>query len=214
MCGIAGLIDPAGAPIPQAVLSSMLRTLAPRGPDGEGTWYAPGVGLGHRRLAVIDLSPAADQPLGNEDGSVQVVFNGEIYNFVELRAELEARSHHFRSRTDGEVLVHGYEEWGDAVVERIDGMFAFALWDERHRRLLAARDRMGKKPLYYVGILRSGAPPLFAFASSSRHWRAFPGSTAAWTRLRWPATWPTSMCPPPTPSFADQQAARGAPIGA
>jgi asparagine synthase (glutamine-hydrolysing) len=175
MCGIAGLIDPAGAPIPQAVLSSMLRTLAPRGPDGEGTWYAPGVGLGHRRLAVIDLSPAADQPLGNEDGSVQVVFNGEIYNFVELRAELEARSHHFRSRTDGEVLVHGYEEWGDAVVERIDGMFAFALWDERHRRLLAARDRMGKKPLYYVGILRSGAPPLFAFASELKALACVPG---------------------------------------
>jgi asparagine synthase (glutamine-hydrolysing) len=175
MCGIAGLIDPAGAPIPQAVLSSMLRALAPRGPDGEGTWYAPGVGLGHRRLAVIDLSPAADQPLGNEDGSVQVVFNGEIYNFVELRAELEARSHRFRSRTDSEVLVHGYEEWGDAVVERIDGMFAFALWDARRRRLLAARDRMGKKPLYHAHIGRSGAPPLFAFASELKALACVPG---------------------------------------
>jgi len=175
MCGIAGLIDPAGAPIPQAVLSAMVRALAPRGPDGEGIWCAPGVGLAHRRLAVIDLSSAAEQPLGNEDGTVQVVFNGEIYNFVELRAELQARGHRFRSRTDTEVLVHGYEEWGDAVVERIDGMFAFGLWDARRRRLLAARDRMGKKPLYHACIGRSGGPPLFAFASELKALACIPG---------------------------------------
>jgi len=105
----------------------MTSALAPRGPDGDGFWRAPGVALGHRRLAVIDLTDAAAQPLGNEDGSVHVVFNGEISNFVDLRAELQARGHVFRSRGDSEVLVYGYEEWGDEVVARIDGMFAFAL---------------------------------------------------------------------------------------
>ncbi len=153
----------------------MARALAPRGPDGEGYWRAPGVALGHRRLAVIDLTRAAAQPLGNEDGGVQVVFNGEIYNFGELRAELRARGHVFRSQGDTEVLVHGYEEWGDEVVNRIDGMFAFALWDARHRRLLAARDRMGKKPLYFASIARAGAPPLFAFASELKALLGVPG---------------------------------------
>ncbi len=153
----------------------MTSALAPRGPDGEGFWQAPGVALGHRRLAVIDLSGAAAQPLGNEDGSVQVVFNGEIYNFTLLRAELRARGHVFRSQGDTEVLVHGYEEWGDEVVTHIDGMFAFALWDARQRRLLAARDRMGKKPLYFASIAREGAPPLFALASELKALLRVPG---------------------------------------
>ena len=175
MCGIAGLVDPTGGPIDPDWIVRMTRTLAPRGPDGEGFWRAPGVALGHRRLAVIDLTHAAAQPLGNEDGSVQVVFNGEIYNFRELRAELQGSGHVFRSSGDTEVLVHGYEEWGDAMVERIDGMFAFALWDARRRRLLAARDRMGKKPFYFASIARGAAPPLFAFASELKALVCVPG---------------------------------------
>src|SRR5512138_1177021 len=137
MCGIAGLVDPTEKRLDPGWIAAMTATLAPRGPDGEGTWSAPGVALGHRRLAVIDLSDAAAQPLGNEDGSVQVVFNGEIYNFQELRAELGGRGHVFRSRGDTEVLVHGYEEWGDDLLAHVDGMFAFAIWDGQKRRLLA-----------------------------------------------------------------------------
>jgi asparagine synthase (glutamine-hydrolysing) len=175
MCGIAGLIDPTWARLDPEWIVGMTRSLAPRGPDGEGYWQAPGVALGHRRLAVIDLTDAAAQPLGNEDGSVQVVFNGEIYNFQELRTDLLARGHVFRSRGDTEVLVHGYEEWGDGVVGRIDGMFAFALWDAHRRRLLAARDRMGKKPLYFASVARDGAPPLFAVASELKALLGLPG---------------------------------------
>jgi asparagine synthase (glutamine-hydrolysing) len=175
MCGIAGLIDPTWASLDPAWIVAMTSVLAPRGPDGEGFWRAPGVALGHRRLAVIDLSDAAAQPLGNEDGSVQVVLNGEIYNFAGLRVDLQARGHVFRSQGDTEVLVHGYEEWGDEVVARVDGMFAFALWDARKRRLLAARDRMGKKPLYFARIARAGAPPLFAFASELKALLRVPG---------------------------------------
>jgi asparagine synthase (glutamine-hydrolysing) len=176
MCGFAGLIDPTGAAVDQRLLEAMTAVLARRGPDAQGFWSRPGVGLGHRRLRVIDLSPAADQPMGNQTGDVQVVFNGEIYNFADLRAELMGRGHTFRSRSDTEVLVHGYERWGDQVVERIDGMFAFALWDARQRRLLAARDRMGKKPFYFAQIARpGGAPPLFAFASELKALLPVPG---------------------------------------
>jgi len=165
MCGIVGLLDPTDQPIDLAVLGAMTHAVARRGPDGHGIFTAPGIGLGHRRLAVIDLTEAADQPLANETGYVRVVFNGEIYNFAQLRQTLLARGHQFRSQGDTEVIVHGYEEWGDGVVERLDGMFAFALWDGKQRRLLAARDRMGKKPLYFAQISRPGKPPLFAFAS-------------------------------------------------
>ena len=175
MCGIAGLIAHRSASLDPSWIAGMMSALAPRGPDGQGCWSAPGVALGHRRLAVIDLSDAAAQPLGNEDGSVQVVFNGEIYNFQELRADLAGRGHIFRSRGDTEVLVHGYEEWGDDVLKRIDGMFAFVLWDARRRRLLAARDRMGKKPLYFASIARPGAPPVFALASELKALLTLPG---------------------------------------
>src|SRR5687767_6313600 len=149
MCGIAGIIDPAGGPIDREALARMTAALASRGPDGEGFWLAPGVGLGHRRLKVIDPTDAARQPLGSEDGQVQVVFNGEIYGFADLRAELRAHGHHFRSKGDTEVLLQGYLRWGEGLLDRLDGMFAFALWDGRRRRLLAARDRMGKKPFYF-----------------------------------------------------------------
>src|SRR5689334_23957611 len=148
MCGIAGaLYAEASRPVGRGVLKAMGDSIAHRGPDAEGSWEEPGVGLVHRRLSIIDLA-GGDQPIGNEDGSVQVVFNGEIYNYRGLRADLEARGHRFRTRSDTEVLVHLYEEEGERLVERLRGMFAFALWDRRERRLLLARDRVGIKPLY------------------------------------------------------------------
>jgi asparagine synthase (glutamine-hydrolysing) len=152
MCGIAGIVTLDGAPIDSAVLKRMSQALRHRGPDAEGFYVAangtPCVGLVHRRLSIIDLSTVADAPLPNEDGTVQAMLNGEIYNFQELRRDLVNR-HTFRSRGDTEVIVHGYEERGDAIVGELDGMFALALWDGRHRRLLLARDPFGKKPLYY-----------------------------------------------------------------
>ena len=148
MCGIAGYLDGAG-PTGPGVLEAMTRTLVHRGPDGEGYYRGDGVGLGHRRLSIVDLTGGA-QPLGNEDGAIQVVFNGEIYNHLELRRDLEQRGHVLRTHADTEVLVHLYEEDGPRLVERLNGMFAFALWDGRRRRLLLARDRIGIKPLYYA----------------------------------------------------------------
>jgi asparagine synthase (glutamine-hydrolysing) len=128
----------------------MTDCVAHRGPDGEGHYAFGPVGLGHRRLAIIDLSEAGHEPMANEDGSVILIFNGEIYNFQPLRAELEALGHRFSSQTDSEVLVHGYEEWGDDALMRLNGMFAFALFDRPRRRLLLARDRFGVKPLYWT----------------------------------------------------------------
>ncbi len=130
----------------------MCERIRHRGPDDQGVWTGPGVGLGHRRLSIIDLSAAGRQPMCNEDQTVWLVFNGEIYNFRELREELRRKGHHFRSKSDAEVIVHLYEETGDACVERLHGMFAFAVWDSRKRRLLLARDRVGKKPLKYAQV--------------------------------------------------------------
>jgi asparagine synthase (glutamine-hydrolysing) len=175
MCGIAGLIDPTGAPMDREVVRAMTAALHRRGPDGAAYWFGRGVGLGHRRLKVIDLSDAAAQPMGNEDGRIQVVFNGEIYNFADLRAELQGHGHHFKSRSDTEVIVHGYEVWGDAVIDRLDGMFAFAVWDAHRHRLLAARDRMGKKPFYWAQVRRPAGPPLFAFGSELKALLPVPG---------------------------------------
>ena len=152
MCGIAGRFnyDPR-RDVDADVLAAMTTTLRHRGPDAEGYYRADGVGLGHRRLSIIDLT-TGDQPVSNEDGSVQVVFNGEIYNFADLRSELKAAGHRFRTNSDTEVIAHGYEQWGDRCVERFRGMFAFALWDGKRRRLLLARDRVGVKPLYYAEL--------------------------------------------------------------
>lgn len=122
-----------------------------RGPDASGYYVDGSIGLGHRRLSVIDLA-TGDQPLGNEDGSVQVIFNGEIYNFAEVRHELEQRGHRFRTKSDTEVIAHGFEEWGEDCVSRFRGMFAFAAWDGRSRTLLLGRDRLGVKPLYYAAL--------------------------------------------------------------
>lgn len=153
MCGLGGIVVFDGPPPEQDQLRRMGEALRHRGPDAEGTHLdvagSPAVGLVHRRLSIIDLSQVADQPLPNEDGSVQALLNGEIYNFRELRQDL-AHRHRFRSQGDTEVLVHGYEDWGDEVVSRLDGMFAIALWDGAKRRLLLARDAFGKKPLYYA----------------------------------------------------------------
>ena len=149
MCGIAGIFDFRGrAEIDRALLRRMTDILHHRGPDGDGFHYAPGIGLGHRRLAIVDLA-TGDQPLYNEDGMVCVVYNGEIYNFQPLMAELAALGHTFRTRCDTEVIVHAWEEWGEACLDRFNGMFAFALWDAARETLFLARDRLGEKPLYY-----------------------------------------------------------------
>lgn len=145
MCGIVGIIDPRGVSV--SLLERMADSMAHRGPDGAGTFVDGAVGLGHRRLAVIDLSPAAAQPM--RDAAVALTYNGEIYNFVDLRTELEQLGHRFTSRSDSEVLLRAYLEWGDACLERLNGMFAFALWDQGEQRVLLARDRLGVKPLYW-----------------------------------------------------------------
>src|SRR5437867_7914677 len=150
MCGIAGIVNLKGDTVPLDVLKRMTDVIAHRGPDGEGHWASGCAGLGHRRLAIIDLSPAGKQPMTNETGDVLITFNGEIYNFPELRKQLEALGHRFHSRTDTEVIVHGYEQWGAECVMHLNGMFAFAIWDVRRQELFLARDRFGVKPLYYA----------------------------------------------------------------
>src|SRR4051812_47329776 len=149
MCGISGFLNrDRERPADEALLRRMTDAIAHRGPDGSGSYFDGPLAVGHRRLSIIDLSSNGAQPMHNEDGTVTVTFNGEIYNYLTLRDELIARGHAFRSRCDTEVLVHGYEEWGDALPERLAGMFAFAIWDARKQRLFLARDRLGKKPLY------------------------------------------------------------------
>ncbi|MFH1708471.1 MAG: asparagine synthase (glutamine-hydrolyzing) [Planctomycetota bacterium] len=150
MCGICGIVmrDPRQRP-PAGLAAGMCARLAHRGPDGEGVHEAEGVALGHRRLAIVDLSPAAAQPLFNEDGFLALAMNGEIYNHTELREGLERRGHRFKSRCDAEVILHLYEEHGHGALEHLEGMFSFALWDGNRRELFAARDRAGEKPFHY-----------------------------------------------------------------
>ena len=161
MCGIVGLID-RRQPVDARTFTAMRDALVHRGPDDAGCEFLDGgrVALGHRRLSFLDLSPHGRQPLANEDGTVWVTFNGEIYNYLELRDELAAAGHVFATATDTEVLVHGYEAWGERLVERLRGMFAFGIVDLREKRVFLARDRFGIKPLYYTR--QDG---LFAFAS-------------------------------------------------
>jgi asparagine synthase (glutamine-hydrolysing) len=166
VCGIAGRLNfRSGAPVDPAALRGMGDLLAHRGPDGEGLWHDAAIGVVHRRLAVIDLSDAARQPMTGEDPRVWAVLNGEIYNFRELRAALAARGHRFRTQSDTEVLLAAYAEHGVDCLARLRGMFAFALWDGGRRRLLLARDRPGKKPLYYRldgdGIAFASEPKAF-----------------------------------------------------
>jgi len=150
MCGICGKVNFSGAEVDRALIARMNQTLVHRGPDDEGVYTASHVGLGQRRLSIIDLSHQASAPLPNEDGSTWVTCNGEIYNFQELRTGLLEQGHAFRTRTDTEVVVHLYEEYGVECLAHMRGMFALALWDARQKRLFAARDRLGKKPLYYT----------------------------------------------------------------
>lgn len=161
MCGIFGAAFTRRSEVVD--VRSALRALDHRGPDSNGVYSDRGVVLGHTRLSIIDLSAAGHQPMASEDGDIVLVFNGEIYNFVELREELVRRGASFRSRSDTEVILHGYRMFGERIVERLDGMFAFALWDRKNRKFLLARDRAGKKPLFYTGDGKGS----FRFASSA-----------------------------------------------
>jgi asparagine synthase (glutamine-hydrolysing) len=152
MCGFAGkLFDSPDAPVDPRLLTAMADSLAHRGPDADGFYTGQGIGLAHRRLSIVDIA-SGQQPLSNEDGTVWVAFNGEIYNFASIRRELEPLGHRFRTHSDTEVIVHAYEQWGESCVEHFRGMFAFAIWDAGARRLLLARDRVGIKPVYYAQL--------------------------------------------------------------
>src|SRR5918999_5815605 len=149
MCAIAGIYNiKTGEPVAPRLIKAMTDRMVHRGPDDEGLYCMGPVGLGHRRLSIIDLG-GGHQPLANEDETVWIVFNGEIYNFSELHKELVGKGHVFKSRSDTEVIVHLYEEEGENCFRRLRGMFAIAIWDSRIRKLLLARDRVGKKPLFY-----------------------------------------------------------------
>ena len=148
MCGIAGLFDTRGArSFEPALLGRMTDLIAHRGPDGSGLHQEPGVGLGHRRLAIIDIG-GGHQPMHTADRALSIVFNGEIYNFLELRAELEARGARFVSRSDTEVLLHGWRIWGEAMLPKLQGMFALAVWDAAEQTLILGREGFGKKSMY------------------------------------------------------------------
>ena len=174
MCGIAGRVNyRTGAPVSPALVRGMCDLLAHRGPDGEGVWTDGHVGFGHRRLAVIDLSPAGRQPMTTRRRDLTVTFNGEIYNFLALRRELETAGHAFDSKSDTEVILAAYREWGIDCLRHFRGMFAFALWDAPAKRLFVARDRLGKKPLHYL-LDREG----IAFASEPKAFTADPSFAA------------------------------------
>lgn len=149
MCGLTGIFNVNGEPVSPVILRKMTDAIKHRGPDGEGFYTDSFIGLGHRRLAIIDLSPLGHQPMITSDGNYVLIFNGEIYNFQELRIELEARGHQFHSRSDSEVVLHAYVEWGEKALDRFNGMFAFAIWDRKRQELFIARDRFGVKPMYY-----------------------------------------------------------------
>jgi len=170
VCGIAGIVSD-GPPVRREDLERMAESQRHRGPDDSGLWLAPDAraGLSHRRLSILDLSAAGRQPFSDAERDVHLVYNGEIYNFLELRAQLEAAGWEFRSRSDAEVVLRGYQEWGDAVVDRLRGMFAFGVWDGPRRRLLLARDRLGIKPLHWAD-----GGSLFAFASELKGVEAAP----------------------------------------
>lgn len=159
MCGIVGIVHCDLSPISPVVLKNMSQNMAHRGPDGEGYYINGHVGLAHKRLAIIDVSASGHQPMISNNNRYVIVYNGEVYNFQELRVELEAKGHQFHSRTDSEVVLEAFSEWGEAALNRFNGMFAFAIWDNQRRELFLARDRYGIKPLYYV---RLGNVLLFA----------------------------------------------------
>ena len=172
MCGIHGIVYLDGTPVDPALLSGMGRVTMHRGPDDEGVHADGACAIGMRRLSIIDLA-GGHQPLSNADGTLWVVCNGEIYNFRELRSELVARGHGFKTGSDSEVIIHGYAEWGDDFIHRLNGMFGFALWDARRRRLVIGRDRLGVKPIYVYRDARR-----LAFASEAKALLALPGVAA------------------------------------
>lgn len=174
MCGIAGMVNGNGEPVSRVVLRAMTEAIAHRGPDSDGLYVDGNVGLGHRRLAILDLSDAGRQPMISRDGHYVLSYNGEIYNFLELRAELTALGYSFQSQTDTEVLLYGYAEWGEKILERLNGMFAFALWDRSLQTLFLARDRYGIKPLYYAHLGNN-----LIFASEIKALLAYPGYRVA-----------------------------------
>ena len=191
MCGIIGIFDVRGTrAIDRDLLARMNETQHHRGPDEGGIHVEPGVGLGHRRLSIIDLS-TGQQPLYNEDGSVVVVFNGEIYNYQELIPELTALGHVFRTRSDTEVIVHAWEQWGEECVTRFRGMFAFALWDRNRETLFLARDRLGVKPLHYA-LLPDG---MLVFGSELKSLLAHRGFARDSIRSRSRSISRWAMCP-------------------
>jgi asparagine synthase (glutamine-hydrolysing) len=173
LCGIVGVVHRSGEPVGPDLVERMRDTLMHRGPDDEGLYVAGPVGLGHRRLSILDLSEAGRQPMANSDETMHIVHNGEVYNFLELRADLERLGHRFNSRTDAEVVLHAYEEWGTDALDRLNGMFAFAIWDARKDELFLARDRYGVKPLYYYD---SGSS--FLFASEIKAFLEYPAFRA------------------------------------
>jgi asparagine synthase (glutamine-hydrolysing) len=170
MCGIAGLFNISGETVDENCLKSMSEALIHRGPDDSGFFVEEGIGLAHRRLSIIDLSKEGRQPMTNEDGSLLLIFNGEIYNFPDIREELTALGHAFKSETDSEVIVHSYEEWGTDCLSRFNGMWAFAIWDKNKKELFCARDRVGIKPFYYAIMEKN-----FIFASEIKALRCYPG---------------------------------------
>ncbi|MFM9975733.1 MAG: asparagine synthase (glutamine-hydrolyzing) [Beijerinckiaceae bacterium] len=173
MCGIAGMLHRDGRPASPVTVKAMTDIIAHRGPDGEGHYCDGPVGLGHRRLSIIDLTDAARQPMSTRDGRYILTYNGEIYNFHELKAQLSARGHLFHSSGDSEVLLTAFAEWGLSALYKFNGMFAFGIWDTKERKLIVARDRFGVKPVYYA--LVDGA---FLFASEIKAFRGFPGFAA------------------------------------
>jgi asparagine synthase (glutamine-hydrolysing) len=178
MCGLVAVVVP-GQELSRSIVVAMRDRLAHRGPDGAGVWIgdtsAGKVGLGHRRLAIIDLSAAGSQPMFSHDRSLCITFNGEIYNYIELRRELESLRQTFVSRSDTEVLLAAYAEWGEECLSRLNGMFAFAIWDARRHHLFVARDRFGEKPLFYAALPQGG----IAFASEMKALFAHPELTAS-----------------------------------
>src|SRR5882672_3353695 len=160
MCAICGVFNKNGSPVSKDLLRSMTQTMRHRGPDDEGYQFFPGLAFGFQRLSIIDLS-GGHQPMSNEDDTLWIVFNGEIYNFLELRQELEKSGRHrFKTKSDTELILHLYEDMGERCVDRLRGMFAFAIWDVKNEKLFLARDRFGKKPLVYADT-----PEFFLFSS-------------------------------------------------
>jgi asparagine synthase (glutamine-hydrolysing) len=194
MCGLCGELHFDGAPVNAADVLAMRQQIVHRGPDSDGLYLSPrgAAGLGFRRLRIIDLTPSASQPMPNEDGSVQVVFNGEIYNYRDLRARLVANGHQFRSHSDTEVIAHLYEEHGADCIAELEGMFAIAIWDERRQHLTLARDRAGKKPMFFYRDDRR-----LAFASEIKAFFAHPGITIEPNRDAMPYYFIYGYVPPP-----------------